>query len=238
MPTGLFTRRRKITIAIAFVLAWQAAWFTDSSYSSEHSITVFSARAQTDEQGDLSFIPLETSSSPDYYLGKIQLNVVMEFGGWPFSSTLLRANTELMPERHWHFSMDYAPLRQTILASDDQHAIDVIKGVYPQTGPRILGWIGNVAVWWILSYIGIVLTLTFARGTDRATHIPKELVQQNRAEQGLCPHCAYDLRAIEENDLCPECGKKPTDLAVSEAKKNPIADKETNKDDAAKVSCE
>ena len=238
MPFGLLTPRRKITLVIAFVLAWPATWIADSACFTEQLIPVFIGRGQEDGQGNLSFIRLPLSTSIDYRSGRIQLNVVMESSGWPFSTTFLRGDTELMPDWHWRPSSTYALFEQAVLDSNDQRAIDAINGVHPPIGPRILGWIGNTAAWWILSYLGITLILTIARGTDKATHLPKELVQQNRALQGLCPHCAYDIRGLDEDQLCPECGKKPSEIAVIKAKKNPITDKETDNDDAAKVSCE
>lgn len=251
MPTALFTKQCKISLAVAFVLAWPATWIADVVCFTSQSIPVFSGRVQTDGQGNESYIRLPTSPSPGYMSGIVQLNVVTESSGWPFTTTFHRGDTVLMPEELWSIhiphnrlqstwgrSSEYVSFEQTILASDDQRAINAITGVFPPTGPRFLGWMGNVAVWWILSYLGITVTLTIARSTYKAAHIPKELVQQNRASHGLCPRCGYDIRALDKNQLCPECGKKPSEIAVTEAKKNPIDDEETDKDDAANVSCE
>lgn len=237
MPKALFTRRRKITFAIAFILALSATWIAYSVCFTTLLIPVLIGRGQKDGQGNLSIIRLPLSTSVDNRSGRIQ-SIFTDSRGWPISTTFLSDNTGLIPDWHWRPSSTSVLLEQVVLASNYQREIDAINRVLAPTGPRILGWIGNVFFWWILSYIGIVLTLTLARGTDIATHIPKELVQQDRAEQGLCPHCAYDIRGLDEDQLCPECGKKPSEIAVTEAKKNPIADNETDKDDTAKVSCE
>lgn len=238
MPSISFTIKQKITIAITFVLAWLVTWVADSAYASKQSITIFSAQAELDEQGNLTFVQFDTSSSSDFRTGIIQLNFVEEFSGWPFSTSFLHAYTRLKPENYFRPSKDYELLKQTILASNDQHAIDAINSVFPPISPRYLGWVGNIIFWWIASNFGIAFILALARGTAKASHIPKELVQRDRASRGLCPHCAYDIRALDKNQLCPECGKKPSEIAVTEAKKNPIDDEETDKDDAAKVSYE
>lgn len=238
MPSVSFTQKQKITLAITFVLAWLITWVADSAIASKTSVTIFSAQAELDEQGNLTFVQFDTSSSTDFRTGIIQLSFVEEYSGWPFSTSFLHAYTRLKPENYFRPSKDYKLLKQTILASSDQAAIDAINGVFHPPRTLYLGLICNTLLWWIVSYISITFILALARGINRATHIPKELVQQNRAMKGLCPHCSYDLRGLDEDQLCPECGKKPSEIAVTEAKKNPIDDEETDKDDAANVSCE
>lgn len=249
MSLDFLSRRRKITLTLAFILAWPAAWLTDFVGPWTRWIPVYEGQAQRDDQGNWLVVRLPVSRSPDHHRGTIQLSVVTESSGWPFTATIYQSNTVLMPGEIWgahrllggsrlieRLGDDDAPLEQSILDSGDQRAIDALLGILPPPGPRLLGWIGNVIVWWGLCYLGIFLTLVLAHGIDRAPHIPRVVLEEDRISRGVCPGCAYDVRGLGEEACCPECGRTVSAEARGIALGHPIVPPATDDEATTKLS--
>ena len=55
--------------------------------------------------------------------------------------------------------------------------------------------------WWT-ALLGLGVLALYLVGLARAR---RQSLRRCRIEQGLCPHCGYDLRASRTR--CPECGK-------------------------------
>ncbi len=179
-----------------------------------------------------------------------QMRRVVETEGWPWPTRILRSGSYVSPcefwmngsgtVRIWHDDLCdddvFAQIRKAILASGDEKAIDTLQGNLPPPGPRLLGWIGNVIVWWGLLYMGIVITLALARGTDRARHLPREVIERERIARGACPGCGYDIRGLDDEACCPECGRTVPAEAREIAQGHPIEPPATDGDAAPKLS--
>jgi hypothetical protein len=61
------------------------------------------------------------------------------------------------------------------------------------------GWTTSDIPYWPFAVAAGVLPLAHARGVER-----RRFIAEFRRNRGLCPVCAYDLRATP--DRCPECG--------------------------------
>lgn len=63
------------------------------------------------------------------------------------------------------------------------------------------------AITWIGLLLGVQLVLIgIARITTRYARIHLHGRRKERASDGRCHHCGYDLRGLEFTDRCPECG--------------------------------
>jgi len=78
--------------------------------------------------------------------------------------------------------------------------------------------LGIVVLWFLgaclLSFLGPIVMLLLGAGLFAVTaYLSKRAADRDaRAGMGLCPKCAYDLRATEEK--CPECGTAVPDEIV------------------------
>jgi hypothetical protein len=95
------------------------------------------------------------------------------------------------------------PMRET---SSGVWALNV-AGAAGKTGPREERWVPlrpmwagamvNAAAWGVACWCVLTLGAAVRRG--------------RRGRLGLCPHCRYDLRGLQEGVTCPECGR-PTPI--------------------------
>lgn len=250
MNLVVLTRRRKITLALAFALAWPATLLAQYLCRSARAEEVFEGRIYIINVDTFEFYVEDPNSDEFQRSLPTKMRRVVETGGWPWSTHIFRSGSYLSlceewtsgsgPVRTWHddYCSDdvYAQIRQAILASGDERAIDTIQGNLPPPGPRLLGWIGNVIVWWGLCYLGIVITVTLARGTDRATHVPREILERERIARGACPGCAYDIRGLGDVACCPEFGRTVPAEAREIALGHPIEPPATDGDGPTKLS--
>ncbi len=250
MSLAFLSRQRKITLTLAFILAWPATWLTEALYRSTHWYPIFEGQLHIDEEGRRSLTSQALSHARHYAPGVIQLDIVTEGSGWPFRSRIHRCGTTLFPGDIWIGSagsarggsgaigvyVDVALLEEAIYKSQDWSAIDAWEGRLPPLGFRLFGWVGNIVAWWGLSCIGIVVTLALARGTDRAMREPREVRERDRISRGVCPGCAYDIRGLGEEACCPECGRPVPAEARRIAHGHPIEPAATDGDGSTKLS--
>lgn len=257
MSLVYLTRRRKITLALAFILAWPATLLAQYLCRSARAEEVFEGRIYIINVDTYEFYAEDQSPDDLQMLQPTMfqattMRLVVETGGWPWPTHIFRSGSYISPceewtngsgtVRTWHdnFCNDdvFGQIRQAILACGDERAIDTLQGNLAPPGPRILGWIGNVIVWWGLCYLGIVITVTLARGTDRARHLPREVIERERIARGACPGCAYDIRGLGDEARCPECGRTVPAEAREIAQGHSNEPHATSDDTASKLSSE
>lgn len=71
---------------------------------------------------------------------------------------------------------------------------------------RPKGWLVFIPFWF--------LVLVFAASAWSCRKLARWSLRMNRLRQGLCPVCAYNLRATPEQ--CPECGTVPEKLVLKD----------------------
>ena len=253
MSFAFLTRRHKITFALAFVLAWSATLLTHFLSVSTHDEGVFEGAVHMIDIDTYEFYVEDPNPDEFQMLQYTTMRRVVETSGWPWATRIFRSGSYLSPCEVWtsgsgtvrtrddyYYCSDdvFAQIREAILASGDERAIDTLQGNLPPPGPRLLGWIGNVIVWWGLCYMGIALTLALARGTDRATHIPREVIERERIARGACLGCAYDIRGLGDEACCPECGRTVHAKAREIAQGHSNEPHATDGDTASKLSAE
>ena len=251
MSLAFLTRRRKITLALAFVLAWSATLLTHFLSVSTHDEGVFEGAVHMIDIDTYEFYVEDTNSDEFQMLQYTTMRRVVETSGWPWATRIFRSGSYLSPCEVWtsgsgtvrtrdddYYCSDdvFAQIGKAILASGDERAIDTLLGNIPPPGPRLLGWIGNVIVWWGLCYLSIVITLTLARGTDRAMREPREVLERERISRGACPGCGYDIRGLDDEACCPECGRTVPAEAREIAQGRPIKPHATDDDASSKLS--
>jgi len=76
----------------------------------------------------------------------------------------------------------------------------------PQRSTHILGWIFGIALWWVFLFITLMLLIGIVRLTVFIFTAKKQVRGVRYRAEGKCAHCGYDLRGLEFNERCPECG--------------------------------
>ncbi len=228
------SKRLRIATWIGLILAVPAVWLAELIGQDSQRSVIYRFHFSHDEEGEeWAVIPLPLDSSQ---FRPHSLYLVRDVAGWPASSNVLLTGSLLRPDEVWVWaagsiarwpSNDTREARRLIeeecAASGNHDVVAVLRGDLPPTGRSWLGTIVNLLFWWIVTAVAALATLTLARGTDRAAHIPKELIERDRMLEGLCPKCAYDLRGTVHESLCPECGVELPGRALREAQKRAVA---------------
>ena len=131
-----------------------------------------------------AWVPTASSDDPPMKL------LAGRAAGWPF---LCMSSTRIQPEgAPSPYIRGAAPVLSA--SAYRTHASDPDRGALPLI-PIWPGLLANTAIFavpWLL----LALTIPAAR-------------RSLRRRRGLCPRCAYDLRATPAASPCPECGQLP-----------------------------
>lgn len=152
--------------------------------------------------------------------GEFFIEVAQVHRGWPFTTSIThepaRLDLNVFAEQGMRKDAQLpagAPLRMAIeealVEGGRQEKVQATSPATPPAQPPHRAWLGSIvgtAMWWMIltfiSFIAIRLMqfATMVAQAQRATVIAKRLAR------GRCPSCGYDLRGLEFNERCPECG--------------------------------
>jgi hypothetical protein len=65
----------------------------------------------------------------------------------------------------------------------------------------------SAMLWWLMLLAFSLLLLGITRFGAALTRVRRLTRKYMRSSEGLCSHCGYDLRGLEFNARCPECGE-------------------------------
>ena len=150
--------------------------------------------------------------------GDFDLTVADVHCGWPFTSAVerrpatldLNVYVEQTVRRNARLDAD-DPLRVTIERALSENGETAMLGAWreerwPQLRRHYRGSVGGTLVWWMMLSFVSVAGLHVIRFATIAMSVRRENIKTGRIARGRCPNCGYDMRGLEFNDRCPECG--------------------------------
>ncbi|MDY7107530.1 MAG: hypothetical protein SYC29_02735 [Planctomycetota bacterium] len=151
--------------------------------------------------------------------GEFFIEVAQLHRGWPFTTSITREPARLdlnvFAEQGMRRDVQLpadAPLRKALeraLAESGEQEKVQRRAAAPAARPPQRTWLGSIvgtAMWWmILTFVAFITIrlMQFATMIMRAQHAAR---MADRLARGRCPSCGYDLRGLEFNERCPECG--------------------------------
>jgi hypothetical protein len=138
--------------------------------------------------------------------------------GWPFTSSFVRQparlDLNLFAEQGMRKDVQLradSPLRAAIekALSQPEHRRTLEATSDRSTYPARRYWLGSIVgavIWWmILSFASFIL-IRFVQFGTMVVLARRAEVKARRIARGRCPVCGYDMRGLEFNERCPECG--------------------------------
>lgn len=93
----------------------------------------------------------------------------------------------------------------------ESRAVQVVEWVF--VGVMVATAVGYALGWDVARVIGswVPLGAVFTYVGARRVLVPRAIARQRREMEAMgfrvCPHCRYDLGALEAEGACPECGR-------------------------------
>ncbi|MHC5003264.1 MAG: hypothetical protein ACYTJ0_09080 [Planctomycetota bacterium] len=211
-------RASDIALWAALVLAWPATWL--ASYAIHSSGLPLVVQGHFGEQPDGSLIAWMVEPGLEArgrIVGTFALSLVEHEQGWPFTTRV----DPRPPSLDLDIFREPKPRTDVRLAPEDPLR-PVIEAALREGAPRRMhqawvqgdlparsvwiGWVTGIMVWWVLlsaAGTGAVWLLAYAWRVHRGRGAAR---QADRLASGRCARCGYDLRGLEFNERCPECG--------------------------------
>ena len=150
-------------------------------------------------------------------IGEFTIHQPVHHHGWPVATSRHpqqaqlnlnlydRPNTQIAVRLAESSPIRYA-IEQSLLRNHEIFLRDAYRQPRPPAEQIWLGWIvASLMLWAMLAFL-LPASIAMLR-------LLCLLVMQRRAKRiayyrakGLCPQCGYDLRGLEFNERCPECG--------------------------------
>lgn len=222
-PGTRWSRARDISLFVSMALAVVAVYLTIIAVARTQTRETIYGRVMTTPSGGIKVLIIDEEDRYIPWAGDItpvsefELKVIVEDRGWPVTtSRLVRApqlDIKQLTEANTRVDVAYdendATARAIIAAleSDERNALaQAWMNPRPQRTTLPLGWVFGITLWtamlWILCMIGIVGLRLIVFSISA-----KQQIQGARHRaQGHCVHCGYDLRGLEFQERCPECG--------------------------------
>jgi hypothetical protein len=217
-----WTRAADWSLLAALVLALPAAWLCDLLVHRQDAGLELRGGLATDPSGALVGRLEEDEglrwTGDGVPHGEFEVVAVETRSGWPFASSARPG------EIRWSFKSFAtgltregaqmpadAPERETIALALSQsgHAglLDAADGAATAPARRLwFGLLANVALWWLALALAMMFAIAATRLTVTTHRSGRSQRAARRAARGLCHVCGYDLRGLEFNERCPECG--------------------------------
>lgn len=217
----VWTRAGDVALIVAFVMAFPAAWLADRT-SARPAPGIAFAGTLVEHDGRWRAILYDEAAAPELprgYRGSFSLELRRQHRGLPLVSTTAtlpprvvinepggrtRVNEGLGPEDPERLAIEAAIRESDSVAAEV--AIERWREAEPGLDRHPLAWIMNAGLWWIVLFVlasaGLLLTrfvVILVTGNRAARRAMLEA-------QGRCASCGYDLRGLEFNERCPECG--------------------------------
>ena len=114
----------------------------------------------------------------------------------------MRKNARLAADDPYRLAIE-----ASLLDHGDVAALEAWRQTEPVDHQHWIAWVIAVGVWWLLllmaSWLGITIARVIAHKAQELRNVRKaRLRSQNR-----CLACGYDMKGLEFNEKCPECGQ-------------------------------
>ena len=146
-----------------------------------------------------------------------RLRVTEVHRGWPLTTSVHRQPAQLdldiLSEPRERLDATLAtddPIRIAIADELKQEEQTEIIAAWAQTGAdaryQWTNWLIAAAGWWILMVFASMVMIQIVRIITLRVRDYRTVRRHNRAAEGKCAQCGYDLTGLEFNERCPECG--------------------------------
>jgi hypothetical protein len=220
-----WTRVQGWGLAAAFVLPFGAIMLAEAL--TETSVTM-EARAGGLVVADDGTIrahvredPESTKWSPAWVgapYGEWRLEVAERRMGWPFGSLRerqpARVRIHVFDEATPRVGSSLAagdPVRPALEAALDEPVHRALLAAWrePEEARTSRNWLVSIttwAVWWVIFSLGSIALVRLVGFSAIVLGVKRAERRHARRSRGRCVVCDYDLRGLEFNERCPECG--------------------------------
>ncbi len=157
--------------------------------------------------------------TPEQPCGEFIIKIVNVERGWPITTSWARRPAALDLNLYDESSKrrdaqlpEYSPLRIAIeeaLAEPDydQYLTSWNDQQTPDVSRHWLGTLGSSVLWWVILTLALAALVELTRFFSLVVAANQADRMANRQAKGLCGACGYNMRGLEFNERCPECGQ-------------------------------
>ncbi|MHC5023351.1 MAG: hypothetical protein ACYTGG_05500 [Planctomycetota bacterium] len=150
-------------------------------------------------------------------LGRFTVTIDDDLHGWPFTTSIARQRAvidlDLFSDPKPRFDVELAegdPVRAAIESAlarvDDPEVVTIFREGPPPASTHWLRWLAVAGVWWITLSVGLTGGVRLVQFGALRAAVRRARRRAARLATGRCADCGYDLRGLEFNERCPECG--------------------------------
>lgn len=227
-PRTLWSTATDVALLAALVLAPIAVWLASTAVTDRHVRQHVLGRLMIDQSGNFvaQVITKEQLGSawlPDTSpVGEFELRVFVADRGWPLTTarTVLPPTIQIdrfaenKPAENVPYAENDPETRAIAMALRDGASLDPTlddilrrwQQQEPEQSTHVFGWVLGVGLWWAMLWTAMLLAIGAARLGHFAVTAKKHVRGERFRSEGKCVHCGYDLRGLEFNERCPECG--------------------------------
>jgi len=222
-PSTFWTRATDTALVLTLLLAPLATWIGDRVVIQKQVVEqVSGVLARVGDDARRAFIHEHSEPPDDFWMrasqwGEWRVERIMLERGFPFPTTTQRATPNL-------FLDDYTKPGNLKKVPAQQHPAEheAIMRVLRESGfenvarefdnaggparSHRMSWMLGSAAWWIMLAGASFLFIQMARVGFGVVWIRDANRRFARRRAGLCVNCGYNLRGLEFNERCPECG--------------------------------
>lgn len=219
-----WSRAGDVALVIAVLLSPVAVAFMNSAVVTKRERDHVFGRLMIGSSGKLfaQLIPKELKSSPwlsgTTPMSEFEIVVFSEVRGWPVTTASVVQSpaveiTEIAEQQTRKgvvYRADYSAARAIVagLESAGQGALaSSWMTLKIESNVLVLGWIFGCAMWTVMLWVVMLLIIGVTRLLLFTLLAKSQLRGAHFKADGKCAHCGYDLRGLEFQDRCPECGK-------------------------------
>jgi hypothetical protein len=218
----VWSRAHDRAFIASFLLAWIAVWVADATVSRISIVESASGRLLPGSDGSIQGIVLDESTLTHAWMGVIpigtfEVSATEAKRGWPFISSrrLMALQTDL------DIFAEPGPRPRARIAPDDPIGIAIESALAESPNSRALvawswtssehqinwrGFLGGGLLWWVILAAAFGSAIHATRFAAHFMGKRRAQREASRHQQGCCTRCGYDLRGLEFNERCPECG--------------------------------
>jgi len=224
---SVWTRLADVSLLLAFVLALPATWMCGllvQRTTSAHNLQGVLIRPAPGGEIVAFFETDDVQRGPRTQgarVGAFRLVSFDQLEGWPFAMSRtpqparidldvfildrLQHNVAHDPDDPFQQAIDTAVERQQDADLDARWTART-SGDRLSTKRYAVSWAGNTIVMWVMLMFGFALLLRLTRFMLFVAELRHVAVWNRRRKRDQCLECGYDLRGLEFNTRCPECG--------------------------------
>jgi hypothetical protein len=219
-----WSRATDIALLSALLVAPLCAWASNTLLRQQAVRTELVGRTMTDPadrtiadvvaRQDMS-LPWPNGMTP---ISEFRLTQIVEDRGWPVTTTRIvhapQIDLTLILDQTTTADIAHDPADAQALAIDralrhEGHETFADAWMAGATDRRThaLGWVFSSVLWCGMLWIGLLIAINLARLFAFALSARRQVQGARLRGRNRCAHCGYDLRGLEFNERCPECGR-------------------------------